>query len=96
MKENSETAKAGSLLCIDRGVYSSYEVIGFFAVLSDFKPNCELAEFKALYKPTSYNNEDSNSFLAYLIKKGFLLEINYSDLYLGDYSLSDDEFRFTV
>lgn len=78
------TAKAGTLLLVSEGAYSSYEANGFFVVLTDFKPKALLEEFspeatlpKKRFEPTE--------FLAFLLKKGLLLEVNYSELWCGSY-----------
>lgn len=89
-------AKAGRLLCVDSGAYSDYSVTGFFVVLRDFDPLAELQEFEA--KPKAEEDEwrgfNEHAFLASLLAKGLLLEVEYGTLYLGQYS-SSDAFRFT-
>jgi hypothetical protein len=80
------TAKAGSLLFLDEGEYSDYRAVGFFVVLQDFSPSEELEIVGAeRYK-------DTEIFVAHLIKKGLLLEIEYSNLYLGAYGLDTADF----
>ena len=83
-------AKAGSLICVDRGEYSDYRVLGFFVALRDFDPMIELAEhLKATPEQAEYYQFEGDKYLAHLISKGLLLEIDYSTLYLGDYAQSD-------
>ena len=84
-------AKAGTLTCVDTGSYSDYAVMGFFVTLKDFCPQTELAQYLAKSQDT-YFNEDK--FIAYLLAKGLLLEIEYGHLHLGGYGSADD-FRFT-
>ena len=88
-------AKAGKLLCIDRGAYSDYQVTGFFVVLHDFDTAKELEEFLITHpeQREEYSFE-ANQFLAALLAKGLLLEIEYGVLYLGAYSCQS-ETRFT-
>ena len=76
--------KAGKLLMIDIGHYSDHSVIGFFVVLEDFDPMKIAAEFLAAEpeeRDYSYNLYDK--FVAQLIKRGLLLEIEYNNLFLG-------------
>ncbi len=87
----SITAKAGSLLLVDSGSYSDYSVIGFFVTLRDFCPQDELNEY-LMQEPSDYF--DGDKFLAFLLAKGLLLEIEHGNLYLGEYSSAED-FRFT-
>ena len=95
MSELEKIAKAGKLVCVDRGEYSDYEVTGFFVVLRDFSPREELGE----YLNSNPEQKDSycfeqDRFLATLLEKGLLLEVEYGTLYLGSYS-SHEWFRFT-
>ena len=76
--------KAGKLLMIDIGQYSDHSVLGFFVVLEDFDPLKIADEFLAAEpeeRDYSYNQDDK--FVALLIKRGLLLEIEYNNLYLG-------------
>ena len=88
-------AKAGSLICVDRGEYSDYRVLGFFVALRDFDPRIELAEhLKEQPEQTEDYAFEGDMYLSYLLSKGLLLEIDYSTLYLGAYAQSD-AIRFT-
>lgn len=88
------TAKAGRLLCVDHGEYSDYGVAGFFVVLRDFEPRVELTEFLAANKDQADDCSFEHwAFLAALLAKGLLLEIEYGTLYLGAYGCHD-RFRF--
>ena len=86
----NRVAKAGKLLLVDSGSYSDYAVMGFFVALKDFCPQDELAEYLT-QEPSNYFNEDK--FLAILLAKGLLLEIEHGSLHLGSYS-SIEDFRF--
>ncbi len=79
--------KAGKLLCVDQGQYSDYQVMGFFVVCLDFNPLDELVTYMGEH-PEQKNNYkfESTGFLNFLHKKGYLLEIDYSTLYLSGYS----------
>lgn len=88
-------AKAGKLLCVDSGEYSDYSVRGFFVVLRDFDPHAELAahlDANPAQREAYHFEEDS--FLAALLAKGLLLEVEYGTLHLTGYS-NHEEFRFT-
>lgn len=80
-------AKRGSLLQVDEGCYSDYQVMGFFVVLRDFEPMAELREFlEANPKDETRHRFDNDAFLTALIAKGLLLEVEKGTLYLGEYS----------
>ena len=82
---------SGQLLCIEHGSYSDYEVIGFFVVLQDFDPKAKAWEY--IQSAPGYDDSISlhnayikdNEFLAFLLKQGLLLEIEYHSLDLGEY-----------
>jgi len=88
---NTPIAKAGKLVYVDSGSYSDYSVMGFFVALQDFCPQNELNEYLKQV-PNPYFNEDQ--FLAFLLKKGLLLKVEYSQLHLGGYGQATD-FSFT-
>lgn len=93
MSEN--IAKAGKLLCVDSGQYSDYSVHGFFVVLKDFYPTIELKEYLIAHPEQIENYSFSGErFLAMLLAKGLLLEIDYGTIHLTDYACAN-EFRFT-
>jgi len=86
MSEEKKLAKAGSLLCIDRGAWSNYQVTGFFVVLREFDPMESLQKY---FVDHPEQNDDysfkEDEFLAYLLSLGLLLEVEYGTLYLSDY-----------
>lgn len=85
-------ATHGSLLSMEEGEYSDYQVKGFFVVLSDFSPHELMEEYRAQSEDSSYRDHDG--FAAYLIRRGLLLEIQYGVLHIGNY-YGFDGFRFT-
>lgn len=88
-------ARAGTLLSVESGRYSSYEVKGFFVVLRDFNPAEKLdAYLQANPKERDGYSFEEDSFLAWLLSTGLLLEIQYGVMHLTDYS-SASEFMFT-
>ena len=95
MINDNRTAKAGKLLCVSKGAYSNYSVVGFFVVLKDFCPADELAKHlnNNLYQRDNYCFEE-DSFLSSMLANGVLLEIEYCTMHLTDYS-NHEEFRFT-
>lgn len=86
--------KAGQLITLERGEYSDYQVMGFFVVLQDL----DLFEQLNLCFPCPYDmapikvRVNSGDFRAFLIKHGFLLEIEYGEVYVDGY-LKDVTFR---
>lgn len=88
-------AKAGTLLSVEQGSYSDYQVTGFFVVLKTFDPVFELKEYLVAHPEQleSYHFQESE-FLAALLAKGFLLEINYGRMHMCDYSRAS-EFLWT-
>jgi hypothetical protein len=88
-------AKAGTLLSVESGCYSDYSVTGFFVVLKTFDPVLELKEYLVVYpdQVAAYRFHETE-FLAALLAKGFLLEISYGRMHMGDYSRAS-EFLWT-
>jgi hypothetical protein len=78
MKARKKT-RPGELLIIDQGAYSDYCVLGFFVVTTAFDPEEESRKFK------TDSEYDQDKFLAHLLSCGYLLEVDYSTLYLGAY-----------
>lgn len=88
-------AKAGSLLSVEEGEYSDYGVVGFFVVLADFDTKAVLDEYLSENQDNARRYSfDRSKFIAFVISRGFLLEIKYSGWYIGSYSSCDD-MRFT-
>lgn len=87
MDEQLKIAKAGKLLCVDRGSSSDYNVTGFFVVLRDFDPRAELDEYLTAHadQREEYRFEQ-DAYLSTLLAKGLLIEIEYGTLYLGEYA----------
>lgn len=95
MDSENKIAKAGKLLLMDSGDYSDYTVVGFFVVLKDFDPMKELEEYKAANPDKAKDYEfGEDAFLAVLLAKGYLMEVEHGNLYLGSYGCSRDV-RFT-
>lgn len=88
-------AKAGTLLSVESGCYSDYQVQGFFVVLKTFDPVLELKEYLVAHPDqlSTYGFHEGE-FLAALLAKGFLLEINYGRMHMCDYSRAS-EFMWT-
>lgn len=86
-------AEAGKLIRIEDGEYSDYEVIGFFLVLKTFEPQAELRKFilaNPEMRETYRFNKDK--FLAFLLEKGLLLEIEHGILFMGSDSATGVNF----
>lgn len=88
---NRSNAKAGSLLQIEHGEYSDYTVDGFFLVLKDFSPAAEIDMYLDAHpdQKEQYSFK-RDAFLAAVLAKGLLLEIEHGTLHLGSYSSIDD------
>lgn len=91
-----DKAKAGTLMRIESGEYSDYGVIGFFVVLQTFEPMAEVSAYNSQNPNDTFGIEyfDNYAFLAYLLAKGLLLEIDASVFALTDYG-NVAECRFT-
>lgn len=91
MSISKKLAAAGSLVCVDEGAYSDYQVTGFFVVLTDFEPMALLGEYlnenPEQRKDYSFS---SAQFLAFLLAKGLLLEIAYGTLFMSEYGKSSE------
>ncbi len=95
MNNASQIAKAGKLLCVDKGSYSDFCVIGFFMVLRDFDPQAELeAYLDDNPKERIGGDFKEEKFFAALLAKGFLLEIEYGNIFLTSFA-DYRQFKFT-
>jgi len=87
MTDENSIVRKGRLLNITEGAYSDFGNIGFFVVLQDF----DLDEVLETYlKDRPEQSEDyafgSSEFVAYLIRHGLLLDVDYDGIYLGSYN----------
>lgn len=88
-------AKAGKLVCVDSGEYSDYSIRGFFVVLRDFDPYAELADYLSEHPEQKKNYKFAeDKFLALLLSKGFLMEVEFGTMHLTGYH-NHEEFSFT-
>ena len=90
----SPIAKAGKLLMIDHGEYSDRSIMGFFVILKDFDPQQKIIDYLKIIKDD--DSLSAYSFISLLIEKGYLLEIDYSNLYLGGYGLNIEDCYFKL
>ena len=75
--------KAGRLSLFTLGAYSSYQFRGLYVALKDLT----LDELKEKVKPLKSGNEyadDMSQVEALLIREGYLLEVDFTEVYLGD------------
>ena len=95
MEMGNQIAKAGRLLCVESGAYSSYSITGFFVVLHNFDPRERLSAFLTIHpeQNSDYRFND-DEFLAFLIASGLLLEVDYSTMHMSNYA-SSSEFFFS-
>lgn len=85
--DTAKELKAGQLLTISEGCYSDYGITGFFVALQTCKPMALHAEYMAAHPEQAQDYSfSSEKFLAFLLARGCLLEIQYATLHLGDYS----------
>lgn len=96
--ETKGIAKAGQLLSIEHGEYSDYGITGFFVALRDFDPIAEARKFRAATadKDDDWEWNAREAFIAGLIQKGFLLELQYAVLHLDGYGRIGEESTFTA
>ncbi len=86
MKAETISIKAGRLLSLERGEYSDKWTIGMFVALRDFTPATELEMYLVEHpeQREDYNGEH-DQFLAWLLARGLLLEIDYTPVHIGSY-----------
>jgi hypothetical protein len=82
--------KAGQLISIESGEYSDYGVHGFFVALANFDPMEERKEWIASKSGQDDAYYPRDEFIAVLLRKGFLLEIEYDRMDLGSYGEAED------
>ena len=96
------TIPKGTIVTITSGEYSDYSIIGAFRSLKDIShDDIESAKSEIENRPDReelYGYELYTGFIAVLIVRGFLEDINSAEIYLGDYgqieprvSFSEDE-----
>lgn len=86
-KHEDADLKAGQLLTISEGCYSDYGITGFFVALQTFRPMEVFAEYMAAHPEQAADYRfNSEQFLAFLLSRGLLLEIQYATMHMGDYS----------
>lgn len=89
-----DKAKPGRLVAVESGEYSDYSVIGFFVVLQEFDPIAELESYLSEHPDERESYRFcQGQYLSMLLRRGYLLEIDYATLHLSD-SGSADELRF--
>ena len=84
---SKKTVKAGTLLLVSHGAYSSYHRVGWFMVVKSFRPDDELSGFLNGKDPNEYGGFRHEEYLAALIRKGLLAEVDefFHEYHLGDY-----------
>ncbi len=84
---NPAEAKRGTLLAVTSGTYSDYNVMGFFVALQSFSPETQLSQYLDA-NPDQFEQYrfKEDQFLQHLINAGLLLEIQFGELHLTDYS----------
>jgi hypothetical protein len=90
---SDKIAKAGSLVIVESGSYSSYQIWGVFRVSRDFELPGVLEQYLE-DRPEQrhpYEFEDAE-FLAFLLAERLLIELRHGTLQLGEYSAGELEF----
>lgn len=87
-------ARAGSLLSLESGEYSDYQVHGFFVVTQEFEPEAEVDAYFAEHPDQRDQYFERSMFIPWLLRKGLLIEIEHAVWHLTDYG-SPGEIRFT-
>ena len=97
--ETLYNVKAGRLVVFSEGCYSDYGYLGKYVALQDITLAVLKDAIKDLHdaevaKPTQgWGNawdRAKNQLQAELIRRGYLLEVDMAEIYLGDYGLDDD------
>lgn len=89
----TKTVKAGTLLLVSHGAYSSYSRVGWFIVVQDFNPKDVLASFLSESvengKPYRF---DETEFIAWVLRQGLMTEVQefFDEWFLGDYGQADE------
>jgi len=90
MSIEAQSLKPGRLLCVTKGEYSDHCLMGFFVILAAFDHAAELAEYLDTNPKQKEDYEfEEDQFIAALIGKGLLLEVEHDTLHLGDYGCHD-------
>jgi len=95
MKDGITEYKAGTLVVFSEGEYSDYGYRGHFVVLQDMNIyNMMEAAARAAVTGSGYSKSDraKNGIISELIRDGFLLEVNVTEIYTGSYGMIDDAF----
>lgn len=95
MLHHRAEAKAGKFLLMDQGEYSDYHVVGLFVIEKDFVPY-DILEVYLQENPK--NREDyyfePDRFIAYLVREGYVKEIEFDTFFLSGYGSVDEiEYR---
>lgn len=85
MNDAVRIAKAGKLLSLECGEYSSYQVLGFFVVLQDFDPIVQVGLYLVDHPMKGGRIFDGDGYLAWLLRKGFLMEVDFETIHIGDW-----------
>lgn len=79
------TIKAGRLVSFESGEYSDYHIMGFFVTLQDLDVEQAITEWtKEIEIPPEdhpYRGIEGIGFLAFLLREGYLVEIDYDVLW---------------
>lgn len=86
-----ETLKPGTIVYFSEGCYSGYGVMGMARVLKPFAKKVFEEMVAACTHPPEYDKEGDPRFhseeaMPWFLKNGYIEEIEYQELYLGDYS----------
>ena len=83
----STELKAGKMVIFSQGEYSDYCYMGAFVALKDLSENQLRKMVEPLKKGEYQDNLDE--VVALLIREGFLLELDYTEIHVGSYSTID-------
>jgi hypothetical protein len=79
--------KSGTLLLLSVGGYSDYDVISLIRVVKDF--DARKVSLAYPVKKDGYVGFDFSPFIAYLVREGFVEEVEYEEWWLGSYGSMD-------
>lgn len=85
-RQPAPKVSAGKLFVLSQGSYSDYCYDGFFVALQDINFGQELEDFTKIIPASQWRKASGrDAFIAYLIKKGLVLAIDYDEIWIGDH-----------
>lgn len=83
------TVLAGKLFCLSSGVYSDYGYSGHFLALVTITPEMFAKVVDECKAGTERRYEEQDKFIATLIRRGWVMDIDCLEIHIGDYGELD-------